>query len=160
MSPLDISKPIEDSINLFSEQFRVNDILIEKKLERKSLQVVANWNQLQQVCVNIISNSRDAILAKRKKAKRNNEKDCLKITIKLSKDKKFVQLEFKDNGIGMSKQTQEKIFRPFFTTKSKGEGTGLGLSIVQQIVNNHKGRIELQSNLGIGTIISIFLPVT
>ena len=68
----------------------------------------------------------------------------------------MVSLKIKDNGIGMSEEVKNKLFTPFFTTKEKG--TGLGLSTVKKIVQAHKGDIEVDSKLGKGTTVTIFIP--
>jgi len=68
----------------------------------------------------------------------------------------MVSLKIKDNGIGMSEEVKNKLFTPFFTTKEKG--TGLGLSTVKKIVQAHKGEIEVDSKLGKGTTVTIFIP--
>ena len=67
-------------------------------------------------------------------------------------------IRFQDNGCGIPEEVQQKIFDPFFTTKDVGEGTGLGLSISYGIVENHKGRIQVDSEIGQGTTFTIFLP--
>ncbi len=68
-------------------------------------------------------------------------------------------IAFEDNGCGMSPETIHKIFDPFFTTKPEGEGTGLGMSISYGIIERHKGRIEVRSDVGEGTRIGLYLPL-
>lgn len=72
----------------------------------------------------------------------------------------FVRVQIKDTGEGMDEITLRQIFDPFFTTKAPGEGTGLGLGVVQSIIKEHKGEITIQSQLGKGTIVSIYLKAT
>jgi len=67
-------------------------------------------------------------------------------------------IEVADNGCGIADDNLNKVFDPFFTTKPVGEGTGLGLSIAHQIVSAHTGRIEIESRLGMGTIVRILIP--
>jgi two-component system, NtrC family, sensor kinase len=69
-----------------------------------------------------------------------------------------VMLEIEDNGIGIPRADQSKIFEPFYTTKPPGRGTGLGLSICYGIVEEHRGRIEVDSQPGRGSIFRVFLP--
>ena len=72
-------------------------------------------------------------------------------------DEVFVEIE--DNGVGIPRAEQSKIFEPFYTTKPPGRGTGLGLSICYGIVEDHRGRIEVDSQPGRGSIFRVFLPV-
>ena len=68
-------------------------------------------------------------------------------------------IEFSDTGVGISQDNVKKIFEPFFSTKENGDGTGLGLSISYRIVQNHGGRIEVDSELGKGTAFRVCLPL-
>ncbi len=70
-----------------------------------------------------------------------------------------VRIRIRDDGIGIRPQDLAKVFEPFFTTKKSGEGTGLGMSICRRIIENHGGRVELSSEVGKGTEITIVLPV-
>lgn len=81
------------------------------------------------------------------------------LTIKIKQLGDEVLIEVRDSGLGMSKEVQEKIFQPYFTTKPVGEGSGLGLNIVRRIIEKHEGRIEIESELGVGTAFKIFLPI-
>jgi two-component system cell cycle sensor histidine kinase/response regulator CckA len=73
---------------------------------------------------------------------------------------RYARLDVQDNGAGIDEVTLSKVFEPFFTTKPEGVGTGLGLSIVQGTVSSHGGFVSVQSQLGQGTTVSIFLPHT
>jgi signal transduction histidine kinase len=70
-----------------------------------------------------------------------------------------VTVEVKDNGGGIPDHLREKIFQPFFTTKDPGQGTGLGLSVSSKIIEEHKGRIEVESEVGRGTTFRVILPI-
>ena len=73
---------------------------------------------------------------------------------------KTIDVIFDDNGMGMTKEVQDKMFNPFFTTKDVGKGTGLGLSVSHGIISSHKGTYEICSTEGEETAIRIRLPVT
>jgi len=73
---------------------------------------------------------------------------------------KYVRLEVEDNGKGIPPEIMDKIFDPFFTSKRKEEGTGLGLSVVYGIVKAHEGVISVKSQIGKGTLFTIYFPVT
>jgi signal transduction histidine kinase len=82
------------------------------------------------------------------------------ITIRAAPDPPdFVRFAIRDTGAGMKAEAIEHIFEPFFTTKSVGHGTGLGLAVAYSIVKRHGGRIEVNSEIGRGTVFAIFLPV-
>jgi signal transduction histidine kinase len=69
-----------------------------------------------------------------------------------------VEVRIGDNGVGMDEATRSQIFDPFFTTKEVGEGTGLGLSIAMGILKDHRARVEVQSELGVGTSFILSFP--
>jgi two-component system NtrC family sensor kinase len=68
-----------------------------------------------------------------------------------------VRIDVEDTGCGMPKETAEKIFAPFFTTKARG--TGLGLAVVKKVADRHKGKVEVTSVVGKGTCFKMFLPI-
>ncbi len=118
-----------------------------------------NSVQITRVIHNIVLNSLQAIknngtitLSVKRFLKKNNLKNLS--YIKPNQD--YIQCVIEDNGEGITNENQTKIFDPFFTTKTKG--TGLGLSVVYNIITNHEGFILLESELGIGTKITIILP--
>jgi len=83
------------------------------------------------------------------------------ITLRTARQgKDMVRVEIQDNGSGIPKDVLAKIFDPFFTTKAVGKGTGLGLSISYKIIQEHGGRIDVETELGIGTVFAIVLPTS
>jgi len=83
-----------------------------------------------------------------------------KITItSLNIKDKFVEIKFADTGCGIPEDKLEEIFKALYTSKEEGKGTGLGLSISQDIIEKHKGTIEVESTLGKGTTFTIKLPI-
>jgi PAS domain S-box-containing protein len=110
--------------------------------------VMGNSQKLQQVILNILINASQAI---------DKERGTIKVSTRF--DGKEVVLRVKDNGKGMDEKTISQIFDPFFTTKRHQGGTGLGLSIAYGIIKEHKGRIEVVSEVGVGTTFCIYLPL-
>jgi len=105
---------------------------------------------LDQVFMNLLANAVDAVEEKREAAG-TDYSGCITITTAIAIDS-TVTISIKDNGKGMSPETQEKIFNPFFTTKPIGAGTGMGLSISYQVITaSHKGELYCRSSLGHGT---------
>ena len=76
------------------------------------------------------------------------------------KEGDYVKISIEDNGHGIDKDTLDRVFEPFFTTKEVGKGTGLGLSMVQGIIKSYNGEITVESEVGKGTIFTIYLPRT
>jgi signal transduction histidine kinase len=108
--------------------------------------------KLNQVFLNILNNAIHAV----RDRKNQDEKGTITISTSVINDK--ISVSIKDNGVGMNKETQNKIFNPFFTTKDVGKGTGLGLSIVYRIIESHNGTIKVESEENIGTTFTLNLP--
>ena len=110
--------------------------------------------KLNQVFMNIISNAIDVLL--------DNPEQAEKIIIikTINTDDKKVNIIIQDNGCGMNAEIKDKIFDPFFTTKPVNQGTGLGLAISYQIIEKHRGKIEVKSEPGCGTEFIIEIPIT
>jgi len=109
--------------------------------------VMGNEHQLQQVFTNLILNAQQAM----------SEGDILTIATRVSSD--TVEISFTDTGCGIPPENLDKIFDPFFTTKMDWKGTGLGLSVSYEIIQNHQGRVKVESEVGKGTTFIIYLPV-
>jgi signal transduction histidine kinase len=82
-----------------------------------------------------------------------------KLSITTSREDKYVRISIRDNGLGIPKDIQDKIFQPFFTTKLHSEGTGLGLAITHDVIKAHGGKIELQSQEHEFAEFIIYLPL-
>jgi signal transduction histidine kinase len=109
--------------------------------------ISCNPGQLNQVFMNIILNAAQAI----------EERGI--ITIETEHEDSYITVSISDNGKGIPEENLSKLFDPFFTTKPVGKGTGLGLSISYGIIEKHKGTIEVESEVGIGTKFIIKLPI-
>jgi len=155
MQQLDINQPLKDSLMLLNEQLRVHNIQLDTSLCKNLPKIRGDHNQLEQAFINLITNARDAI-----DSLKSSRGGKLIIKTSLNKDKKNIEIIFKDTGCGISKEKLEHIFNPFYTTKSPNGGIGLGLSILYRIIEDHKGRIDVKSRLGKGTTFKITLPVS
>ena len=139
---------IEDTLPLLKAQLLLKNINLTKKYDDNIAEVLGDANQLQQVILNLVLN---AVQAVEKQGK-------IKITLG-AEGSGFVHFNIWDNGIGIPQEDMEKLFDPFYTTKTgKQTGIGLGLSIVQRIIKAHHGRIIIQSEVNKGTTVSVRLP--
>jgi len=110
-----------------------------------------DFNSLEQVFMNLISNSADALCDV------TGRKRIINVNISQSMAT-YLNIIIEDNATGINKDVLDKIFEPFFTTKEKGKGTGLGLSIIKNIVIEHSGEISVDSEVGKGTRFLLKLP--
>jgi len=156
---LDFSRGVS-SMNL--QEAEVNELIgsilsfIEKDLGKRKVKLVKDMNfkgkirvdedKLSRVFYNIASNAADAM------------PDGGRLTVRTDRENDFLLIEFIDDGIGMPPDVREKIFEPFMTY-GKSHGTGLGMSIVKKIVDDHKGKIEIESEVRKGTTVRVFLPL-
>jgi signal transduction histidine kinase len=127
--------------------------------------VLADPAQLRQILLNLALNARDAMpqggkirLITRATEFPGEFPGQVSNSAAPSTSRRAVSLTVKDNGCGMDAETRARLFEPFFTTKKPGEGTGLGLATVERIVTESRGLIEVESELGHGTSIEVFLP--
>lgn len=144
---------IENTLSLTSHKLQNNLINIKSDLNEKYF-VNGSANHLEQVFVNLIINSLDAIVDRKE-----TEPELIgEIEIELKRIADKVNIHFRDNGKGIPDEIQRKIFDPFFTSKEVGKGTGLGLSVSFFLIKKHKGKIMFNSSEGSGTEFIIELP--
>jgi hypothetical protein len=138
------------------------DINLRLNLDARDAVVVVDPGQLDQVLLNLVANSRDAMPQGGTIVITTNivnlEDDFVKRHDQENTGK-YVQVTVSDSGAGITKAVMEKIFDPFFTTKEVGKGTGLGLSMVYGIIKQHNGIIEVVSEIGKGSSFRIYLPL-
>ena len=142
--PTSLHKIIDDILISYSEHDK--KIQIKKNLDPNLAQLTIDSEQIRRVFINLFENATDAI----------DEGGAIQITTKILDEKKWVRIEFSDNGAGISSADREKLFLPHFTTKKRG--TGLGLAIVNRIIIDHNGIIKVQDNYPKGTTFIIELP--
>ena len=152
--PVDIAAAINDTLSIIGHQLKLKNIKLILEIKPDLCGVVGIVNQLQQVFANLILNSQQAMA----------EGGEFKITASNIIDEKtqtptHIRIEFSDTGCGISEENLIHLFEPFFTTKLKEKGTGLGLAVSYQIIQDHKGTIEVKSQVGKGTTVTITLPV-
>jgi len=162
-SPCDLNAVVSDTINLLIKPL-FKDMQVTLALSDVPLPAMANVSQIEQVLVNIAANAKDAVKNGGSVTIRTEavvpDLHCKdKEWISSKETKPYALITITDTGIGMNEETRAKIFKPFFTTKTRGKGTGLGLSIVQDIVNRHGGRIDVESEPGRGSSFRIYLPM-
>ncbi|SHQ79003.1 His Kinase A (phosphoacceptor) domain protein [Mycobacteroides abscessus subsp. abscessus] len=146
LKKFDIIKTLDYVIALISTKANMNSIEIMLKKDEKPIWVYGEENQIKQVFINIIKNAIEAM------------QNGGKVHVSLVNDNQYVSIYFSDTGCGIPKETLEKIGQPFYTTKEKG--TGLGLTTCFKIIENHKGKIHISSQVGIGTTFEVILPLT
>jgi two-component system NtrC family sensor kinase len=147
---LDINTILDQTIELRAYDLKVSNIQVLKTFDPQLPKTMADFNQLQQVFLNIMNNAHQAIQESKGKGE---------IRIRTEKAGEMIRIILEDNGPGIPEENLNKIFEPFFTTKDVGRGTGLGLSISYGIIQQHGGKIYARSILGQGATFVIELPV-
>lgn len=156
LSRINLIKHIENSISLISFQIRQSNIQLLRNFESDEIQITGSPNHLEQVFVNLLLNSVEAI--NERKLTDNIAEDVISIVIK--KTNGSVYIDFSDNGKGMPEDKIPLMFDAFFTEKKVKMGTGLGLAVSYDIIKNHHGQISGDNVPGGGFRISVILPET
>jgi two-component system cell cycle sensor histidine kinase/response regulator CckA len=149
-SLVDINELLERTLELEAYKRRTSNIELSTKLAADIPLMLADYNQLQQVILNIMTNAQQAITDTKRKGK---------ITVTTETVEDYVRVSITDNGPGISPENMTKIFDPFFTTKPEGSGSGLGLSVCHGIIVEHGGNIYAESTPTKGTTFTIELPI-
>jgi len=148
MAAVRINDVIENALAVAHFHIKKAPIDIKKDLGSDLPAIVADSVQLQQVFLNLIINARDAM-----------EQGGTITILSRRCDKEWIELRFSDTGCGIPEDKLNEIFKPLYTTKEEGKGTGLGLSISQEIIDRHKGTLDVESAVGRGTTFIIRLPI-
>jgi signal transduction histidine kinase len=150
---VDVNQVLRETLALRAYEQRVTNITVIDALAAGLPQVFADGHQVQQVLLNLIINAEQAMLSA-------NGRGTLVVRTWHDADQESVILEINDDGPGIPDDLQPKIFDPFFTTKEVGKGTGLGLTVAYAIVQEHGGRIRLESRPNGGASFYIEMPVS
>jgi two-component system NtrC family sensor kinase len=142
---LDINQVIEQVLAMVGHQAQLQNVEVVKEFSPSLPKVMADFDQLQQIFTNLTLNAIQAM------------PEGGRLTLRSSAVDGEVRVDVQDTGYGISKENMGKLFTPFFTTKTKGKGVGLGLAVVHGIIERHKGRIKVQSEVGKGTTFSVYL---
>ena len=145
---IDINTTIEQALSLIDRQWVNTQVNLEIELADDLPTVLGNGDHLQSVWINLLVNAHDAL---------EDHSGDIRVISKRTNDSVVVLVE--DSGMGIRPEDIEKIFDPFFTTKAPGKGTGLGLATCFRIIQQHKGRIDVESTLGKGSRFSVILPI-
>lgn len=147
--PINLNTIIEDTLALRSYQLRMDNIQVVRDLDPQLPVVMADPFQMQQVCLNIILNAQQAM------APFQNGRLTLRSRVVAG----YARVEISDTGPGIPSDLLGRIFDPFFTTKPAGKGTGLGLSICYGVIQEHAGRIWVESQVNQGATFIFELPI-
>lgn len=140
-----LKKVLDDCHALIKNQLRKQNIAYSLECASDQARIKGDPDQIKQVFINIMTNAIQA------------QSNGGKLAVKIYKREDLLITEFRDSGLGIAQDKMRNIFNPFMTTKE--DGTGLGLSMAQRIVEEHGGRIEVQSEVGEGSTFSVCLPL-
>ncbi|MBN1115028.1 MAG: PAS domain S-box protein [Oligoflexia bacterium] len=152
--PVQLTQALDNSFILLTKKLTTNNVAVINEYSDKSITVLGDIIQLEQVFMNLLSNSCDVL------AGRRDGVIGIKTYEEAIDGTNSAVIEISDNGSGIPAEHHEKIFSTFFTTKKEGKGTGLGLSTAASIVANHKGSISIKKSDSTGTTFKICLPIT
>ncbi len=155
--PVDLGEVIQQILALRDTQLAVASIRLETELDATVPPVQGDPHQLRQVFLNLVLNAEQAILGSGVGARRAG--DCIRVSTstRAEGDRTWVIAQVADNGPGIPAQVLPRIFEPFFTTKRIGQGVGLGLSVSYGIVEQHGGRLSVESRPG-RSVFTLELP--
>jgi two-component system NtrC family sensor kinase len=147
LDDLDLHRLLAETLSLLREQARAREITIETELSPELKRILADRDQIQQVFVNLILNAMEAVGSAGK----------VRIVSRVEGDKAIIQVI--DTGKGIKEEDLERVFEPFFSKALGKKGIGLGLTICESIIRQHKGDIQIRSQYGQGTTVTMALPL-
>lgn len=152
VSTVDICEEINKTVELTDYHLKRRQIDVRPSFAREVPVIFADRQQLRQVFLNLFTNAADAM------AEGGTLTLCVRET-QLPTKRSAVAVEVTDTGTGIPPELLARVTDPFFTTKPEGQGTGLGLAICRRIVEQHQGKLEIESRVGEGTTVRVILPV-
>jgi two-component system NtrC family sensor kinase len=144
---VDVNAVLEKSLNLVAHTAELQTVKIVRQMSAGLPTIVADSDQLNQVFVNLMMNAIQAMPG-----------GGIMTVHTATENRSGVEVEVQDTGVGISKENMRSLFTPFFTTKKEVKGVGLGLAVSHGIIEQHKGRIEVESEEGKGSVFRVILP--
>ena len=145
LQPVDLNSLMAEVVDSFREEVSGQGVEVKLDLDANLPEVRGNREELRRVILNLLNNSSEAMKGKGE------------IAVRTCVEEGRATIELRDNGPGIPKESASKIFEPFYSSKPKG--VGLGLTIVRKIIDDCEGTIEVQSEVGKGTLFTIRLPI-
>jgi signal transduction histidine kinase len=146
LGPVTIGRAIDKVMSLVGHQAKMKQIEVVREEAPGLPVVVADFNQLVQVIINLVVNAVQAM------------DEGGRLTLSAAESDGWVRIAVQDTGGGITPENMKKLFTPFFTTKDEVKGVGLGLAVSYGIVERHGGRIEVESEVGKGSTFTVVLP--
>jgi signal transduction histidine kinase len=153
INPLDVNQILEAVMTLTQPGMSMREIQLVRQLDPGLPPVAGDPGLLQQVFLNLVTNALDAM------PRGGTLTVATASSPEAGQNGRFVEVEVRDTGTGMSPEVVRRALEPFFTTKAPGKGAGLGLSICEDIVRSHHGKMEVESREGQGSTLRVHLPV-
>lgn len=151
ISTLDVREEIEKTLELIHYYLRNHRIAVVQEFAPDLPMIQADRQQMRQLFLNLFTNASDAMAPG----------GTLTLRVRMGEETSpRVVIEIADTGVGIAPENLSKVMEPFFTTKGEGKGTGLGLAICRRVVQEHRGTLDIKSEVGKGTTVRIMLPVT
>jgi len=145
---VDVNHTIQQALSLVERQWQRVHVKLIRELTSEILEVFGNADHLQGVWLNLLVNAYDAL-----------QGEPGNVVVRSRKVGNFVVVNVEDDGVGIQPEDVNRIFEPFFTTKAPGKGTGLGLATSFRIIEQHQGKIDVDSSPGSGTLFTVRLPI-
>ena len=150
LAPCDLAEVIDDSVGFIDAAAKLLNIRIEREIQGMRPELMADPVMIEQVLLNLMRNGIEAMS--------ETPLENRRLTVKLYQQDDHMQIRVIDRGSGIPLELREKLFTPFYSTKT--EGMGIGLNICRSIIEFHRGRLWVEDNPEGGTIFVISLPIT